>query len=76
MSKASQDLLASLHSEIAQELRSRIASGDATAADISNAIKFLKDNGIEADPISNKDVQSLAHSFPSFTDDAEEAATH
>lgn len=75
MSKASSDILAALHAEIAGELRKRIASGEATAADISNAIKFLKDNGIEADPEANPGIQSLAHQFPSF-DEAEEGIAH
>ncbi len=71
-SRASTDVLASLHSEIANELRNRIASGEASSADISNAIKFLKDNGIEADPDVNTDVQSLAErTFPSFAEGEE-----
>jgi hypothetical protein len=74
--KATNDALAVLHSAIAQTLTERIVSGEASAADISNAIKFLKDNGIEADPEVNTDVQSLAHQFPSFDDDADEAVAH
>lgn len=69
--KAAADVLAALHADIARELRKRIASGEASAADISNAIKFLKDNGIEADPDTNPGVRSLAHQFPDFTEGEE-----
>ena len=50
MSKAPQATLETLHSQVAQELLHRITSGEASSADMSNAIKFLKDNGIEATP--------------------------
>lgn len=45
---ASQDLLGELHAAIAKELKTRVESGTASAADLAAAIKFLKDNGIEA----------------------------
>lgn len=73
MSAASKDLMAMLHGVVAQELLDRIKDGSATAADISNAIKFLKDNGVEARVDRNKDVQSLAAAFPTFSDDDEYA---
>ena len=69
MSKATNDIMDALHGEVARELKKRIATGAATAADISNAIKFLKDNGIEADPNVNPDVKSLADNFPTFEDE-------
>lgn len=68
-SKASKELLAALHEAVGKELLDRIRDGGATGADISNAIKFLKDNGIEADPAVNPTVSSLASSLPSFADD-------
>ena len=38
MSKAPQDTLENLHSQVAQELLQRIISGEASSADMSNAI--------------------------------------
>ncbi|MBT1154413.1 hypothetical protein J1C56_02285 [Aminobacter anthyllidis] len=74
MSSATKDLMELLHGTVAQELLDRIKAGDATAADFSNAIKFLKDNGIEAQMSKNPGVTSLAEQFPSFTDDDEHVA--
>lgn len=68
-SKASTDAMASLHNEVAKQLLERVKSGAASAADISNAIKFLKDNGIEADAVPGSPTESLARQFPSFNDD-------
>lgn len=47
----SKEQLQDLHGIVAEELKRRIASGEATAADLSAAIKFLKDNGIEYEPV-------------------------
>ncbi|WP_421868821.1 hypothetical protein [Pararhizobium sp.] len=69
MSSASIDMMAALHGVVAQELLDRIKDGSATAADISNAIKFLKDNGIEARADKNAAVASLASQFPTFEDE-------
>lgn len=74
MSAASKDFMEQLHAAVAKELTDRIKTGDATAADISNAIKFLKDNGIEAQMSKNPGVASLAQQFPSFSDDEDHIA--
>lgn len=66
---ATPDLMSILHGTVAQELLKRIEDGTATAADISNAIKFLKDNGVEARADRNAAVASLASQFPSFEDE-------
>lgn len=74
---ASKEAMNDLHSAVAQELKARIASGEASAADISNAIKFLKDNGVEALSVPGSAVESLARQFPVFDDeDATDAARH
>lgn len=73
MSSASTTLMELLHGTVAQELLDRIKSGEASSADISNAIKFLKDNGIEARADKNPGMQSLAAQFPTFKDDDEYA---
>lgn len=72
MSKATVDIMDSLHGAVAAELKQRILDGSASSADISNAIKFLKDNGIEADALANPGVKSLAHAFPEFGADGDE----
>lgn len=72
MSKAApSELMELLHNKVAQELLERIQRGEATAADISNAIKFLKDNGIEARADRNPALNSLARQFPVFDQDAD-----
>lgn len=69
MSKASLETLASLHETVAQTLLDKIKDGTATASDISNAIKFLKDNGIEAIPGPENPVGGLARQFPTFPEE-------
>ena len=56
---------------VAQELTARIRSGEAKPADIAAAIKFLKDNGIEASLKHNADaMQQLVDALPFPGDDA------
>ena len=62
--KATEELLAKLHAATAQELLTRILSGEASAAELGVTIKFLKDNNIEADlsdpeAVTNKLKQAL-----------------
>jgi hypothetical protein len=63
------ELLEALHNTVATELLSRIKSGEATAAEFSAAIKFLKDNGIECIATPDNPLGSLAASLPVFSDD-------
>ncbi|MGQ0621490.1 MAG: hypothetical protein ACT4QA_16475 [Panacagrimonas sp.] len=44
-------LLAQIHEGLARDLLSKIKSGEATAADLSVARQFLKDNAIQAKPV-------------------------
>ena len=62
--KAPQDTLENLHSQVAQELLQRIISGEASSADMSNAIKFLKDNGIEGLPMQDSPLGNLVNVLP------------
>lgn len=57
---ASKELLAQLHDMVGKELLKRIQSGEATASEFAQAIKFLKDNGIEAIPAGNSALAGLA----------------
>ena len=45
------DLLDKLHEVVTQELLMRVRSGEATASELSVAVKFLKDNGASLDVI-------------------------
>ena len=64
MSKAPQEALENLHSQVARELSDRIATGEASSADISNAIKFLKDNGVEGLPVQDSPLGDLINVLP------------
>ena len=46
--KATNDALEELHAELAKQLKKRLQSGDASAAEMSAAAKFLRDNNIQA----------------------------
>lgn len=66
---ASEELLGLLHDVVAQDLIKRLSSGEATAAEINAAIKFLKDNGIEAVATENSKLKDLSNSLPEFSDE-------
>jgi len=44
-------LIDSLHEAVTQELLLRVRSGEATASELSVAVKFLEDNGASLDVI-------------------------
>jgi ABC-type Zn uptake system ZnuABC Zn-binding protein ZnuA len=66
---ATEELLGLLHDAVAQDLLEKIKAGTATPAEISTAVKFLKDNGIEAVPTENSKLRNLADSLPDFGDE-------
>lgn len=68
--RASELLLGQLHEAVARDLLNRVASGEASAQELSAAIKFLKDNGIEAVINPDSTVGQLA-ALPVFEDDDE-----
>lgn len=49
--KTGKELIDSLHEAVTQELLLRVRSGEATASELSVAVKFLKDNGASLDVI-------------------------
>ena len=59
-----------LHEAVAEELLARVRSGEAKPADLSVAVKFLKDNGIEAIPTDGSLLQALFEELP-FDEDEE-----
>ena len=68
MTKVS-EILNTLHEAVAIELLERIRSGEAKPADLSVAVKFLKDNGIEAIPTDNSLLNALLQELPFDEDD-------
>lgn len=70
MTKASETLNL-LHEAVANELLARIRSGEAKPADLSVAVKFLKDNGIEAIPTDGSMLRQLLEDLP-FDDEEDE----
>jgi hypothetical protein len=66
---ASEDLLEALHCAVAEDLLAKVRSGEATAQELSAAIKFLKDNGIEATRASNPTLGQIEAALPQFDDE-------
>lgn len=75
-SKATTELLDALHGALADKLKAKILDGTATAADLSVARQFLKDNGIDAIARPGSPLDGLVKSlpFPSADDIAAEDA--
>lgn len=65
--------LENLHIETAQLLLERIRAGEATAADLSVARQFLKDNGVDSTLYHESPIKSLAEVLP-FNDPEEPVA--
>ena len=72
--RATEDLLGSLHDAVAQDLLMRVQSGEATPAELQAAIKFLKDNGIEALVSGDNNLGKLMNALPDFEEDANDLA--
>lgn len=65
-------ILEELHKTLAQELLTRIRSGEEKASILNVARQFLKDNGIEAIPVADSPLKSLIDELPFDTEDEEE----
>jgi hypothetical protein len=59
-----QEVLDKLHSTIAQDLLDRIITGEATAAELTIAVKFLKDNNVTVDLEDSEPVMNLVKTLP------------
>ena len=68
--------LSTLHTAVATELLDRVRSGEARPADISNAIKFLKDNHIDAMPVQGSPLDGLLYSLPFNSEGILDALAH
>lgn len=73
---ATEDLLGQIHEAVASDLLRRIQSGEASPQELAQAIKFLKDNGIEALPTENNKLGRLAQSLPDFDEEEPLHARH
>ncbi|QDP54796.1 MAG: hypothetical protein Unbinned5784contig1000_39 [Prokaryotic dsDNA virus sp.] len=58
------ELLEKLHTGVAEDLLEKITSGEATAADLSVARQFLKDNGIDSLAFAESPITNLATVLP------------
>jgi len=61
---ANEEKLARLHDLVADILTRRMESGEATAAEINAAIKFLKDNDISSVATPDSPLGNLVASIP------------
>lgn len=68
MSRATDDLLSALHGEMAQAMKDKLASGEASASDLNVIRQFLKDNGINSDGQKDPKMKSLADDLPEDLD--------
>jgi len=67
--RASEAILGDLHDAVAQDLLRRVLSGEANPAELNAAIKFLQNNGIEAQATETNPLGQLAASLPTFDDE-------
>jgi hypothetical protein len=76
-SKATQQLLDMLHGEVAKALLEKIKNGEAVAADLNAAVRFLSDNGVKNIPTAKDVTEELRKSVPfQFPSDPEPEAHH
>jgi hypothetical protein len=65
MSLTEKQLMDTLHDAVTKELLMRVQSGEATASELSVAVKFLKDNGASLDVITAESpMASLLQDLP------------
>ena len=64
MSSEVNSILTALHEAIALELLERVRSGEAKPADMANAIKFLKDNNVDAVITDESPLKNLLDNLP------------
>ena len=60
---ASKELLEKLHDSVSEHLLARIESGEATASEVAQAVKFLKDNGIDVMAQDDNPLGQLGNSM-------------
>jgi hypothetical protein len=63
-------ILQDLHNAVAEDLLKKVLSGEATAAELSVARAFLKDNGVDATPGQSEPLNDLIKNLPFDTEAA------
>ncbi|WP_018123365.1 hypothetical protein [Desulfovibrio oxyclinae] len=66
MPKATQDSLSELHGMLAKVMSEKLKSGDVTASDLNVIRAFLKDNGVDTDPQTDENMQSIVNELPEY----------
>ena len=61
--------LNSLFDAVADELLTKIKTGEAKPADLAVAVKFLKDNNISCLPVDGNPLSELMNSMPFLNED-------
>ena len=61
--------LNSLFDAVADELLTKIQTGEAKPADLAVAVKFLKDNNISCLPVDGNSLEALMKTMPFSSDD-------
>jgi hypothetical protein len=65
MAVTEKQLMDTLHDAVTKELLMRVQSGEATASELSVAVKFLKDNGASLDVVTAESpMANLLESLP------------
>ena len=64
-----EEVLQSLFDAVADDLLTKIKSGEAKPADLAVAVKFLKDNNITCVPTDGNSLEELMKSMPFTTED-------
>ena len=64
-----EEILKSLFDAVADDLLTKIKSGEAKPADLAVAVKFLKDNNITCVPTDGNSLEELMKSMPFTTED-------
>ena len=67
--KMKDEALNSLFDAVADELLTKIKSGEAKPADLAVAVKFLKDNNITCLPTDGNSLEALMKTMPFSNDD-------
>lgn len=71
--RATEDTLGELHGLIAKAFITKIKTGEFTSADLSAAIKFLKDNNINCIGTEDDSIKKLVDELPTFDDHTDRA---
>lgn len=61
---ADREILSVLHEAVAEDLLAKIRSGEAKSSDLAVAVKFLKDNGIDAVASNGNPLANLLDQMP------------